>query len=33
MRPYLKDSINSLSELFQAWLGGYPEQDDEIRLF
>lgn len=33
MRPYSKDSINSLSELFQAWLGGYPEQDDEIRLF
>lgn len=33
MLRYSKDNINSLSELFEAWIGGYPEQDDEIRFF
>lgn len=33
MIKYKKDNISSLSELFQVWMGGVPENDYEIRDF
>lgn len=33
MIRYKKDDITSLSDLFQVWIGGYPEDDKEVRAF
>lgn len=33
MKRYNKDSIDNLSDVFCAWMGGYPETDAEINQF
>lgn len=33
MKKYTKSDINSLSDVFAAWMGGYPENDAETKTF